>query len=360
MLYYTLSRESPANVRSKAKGGYMDLKFTKPQAEESSRLAPFFFFLLNKTCDTGVLDTYLWADYYDTRCCVVDDKALLTVMESEGEHFAAMPYCAEEDLPYYFALTEKYFNEVLGKPLKIYLADEEAVTALKLQDNSNYLVREECDFRDYLYDAEELRTLPGKRFHKKKNLVNKFMREYEGRWEYRSMSCQDKQTVWEFLDRWYAKRSQEEINGEESLEYEVNGIHAVLQNCFWIDYRMGGIFIDGQLEAFSMGAYNPREKMACIDIEKGNSEIPGIYQMINQQFLLHEFPDAELVNREDDVGLEGLRRSKESYNPIAYERKYMVLQKNFGDWQDELKDQYEAEIDNYEADRSEGTDGSQG
>ena len=67
--------------------------------------------------------------------------------------------------------------------------------------------------------------------------------------------------------------------------------------------------------------------MAVIHIEKANSEFRGLYQFINQQFLIHEFPDAVLVNREDDVGLEGLRKSKMSYNPIGFARKFMVEQK---------------------------------
>ena len=64
--------------------------------------------------------------------------------------------------------------------------------------------------------------------------------------------------------------------------------------------------------------------MACIQIEKANPEIMGLYQFINQQFLINEFPQTELVNREDDVGMEGLRKAKMSYNPIGFARKYMV------------------------------------
>ena len=67
--------------------------------------------------------------------------------------------------------------------------------------------------------------------------------------------------------------------------------------------------------------------MAVISIEKGNSDIPGIYQVINQQFLLNSYEDAKIVNREDDMGLEGLRQAKESYNPIGYARKYRVCEK---------------------------------
>ena len=69
--------------------------------------------------------------------------------------------------------------------------------------------------------------------------------------------------------------------------------------------------------------------MAVIDIEKAEPDIVGLYQMINREFLIHEFPDAEIVNREDDVGLPGLRRAKLSYYPIDYARKYAIKQKDF-------------------------------
>ena len=72
---------------------------------------------------------------------------------------------------------------------------------------------------------------------------------------------------------------------------------------------MAGVYIDGQLEAFTIGSLNVRENMAVILIEKATPEIRGLYQFINQQFLINEFPAAELVNREDDVGMEGLRKA---------------------------------------------------
>ena len=325
-----------------------NLVFEPIRVEDSVRIAPYFYRRPNKTCDSCALDSYLWAEYCDTSIAEWGDKALFILMAKDGEQYTATPYCDEEDLAQYFDMIKAYFNQVLKKPLKIYLADEEAVKYLHLEEDPRFIVRAEEDYKDYLYDAEELRTLPGKRFHKKKNLVNKFKREYEGRWEYRSIRCLEKQAVWDFLDRWYTHRVKEEGNGEETLEYEIKGIHEILQNCFAIDHCIGGIFIDGKLEAFSIGAYNPREEMAVISIEKANLNVPGIYQVINQEFLIHEFPKAKIVNREDDMGLQGLRRAKESYNPIGFARKYMVLQKDFQGYEKYLTDKYEEEVEDYE------------
>lgn len=328
------------------------LQFSEMRVEDSTRIAPFFYRRPNKTCDSCALDSYLWREYCDILIAEEEDKALFLLMDRDGEKYTAMPYCDEEALPVYFKRIEEYFNEVLKQPLKIYLADEEAIKFLTLEENPRYLVKEEEDFKDYLYDAEELRTLPGKRFYKKKNRVNKFKREYEGRWEYRSICCSEKQVVWDFLDRWYQSRVKEEGNGEDTLEYEIKGIHEVLQNCMSIDHYIGGIFVDGRLEAFSIGAYNPKEEMACISIEKGNPEIPGIYQVINQEFLLHEFPQAKLVNREDDMGLAGLRKAKESYNPIGFARKYMLVQKDFRGYENYVVDKFEEEVMQYEQEDS--------
>ena len=117
---------------------------------------------------------------------------------------------------------------------------------------------------------------------------------------------------------------------ESHLDYEVEGIHAILNHCCQLQVRMSGVYIDGKLQAFTIGSYNAREDMAIIHIEKANPEIRGLYQFINQQFLIHEFADTSLVNREDDLGLEGLRKAKLSYNPIGYARKYQVIQRQAG------------------------------
>lgn len=306
----------------------MNLQFKPLQATDVDKISPFYALRPNKTCDSVYLDSFIWREYYQVKYAVSDEKALLFLMEKDGEPFSAMPVCREEDLSHYFQELVDYFNQVLKKPLKIFLADEAAINYLKL-DPEKFLVKEEEDLKDYLYDAQSLRTLAGKKLHKKKNHLNSFLREYEGRYEFRPLACSDRDDVLSFLDEWWENKV-EAAEFVRQLDYEVMGIHDILKNCHILNVRMAGVYIDGQLKAFTIGTYNPYEKMAVIHIEKADPGIKGLYQFINQQFLIHGFPEElKLVNREDDVGMEGLRKAKMSYYPIDFARKYGVIQKGF-------------------------------
>lgn len=296
--------------------------FKRIEREDVAVLTPFFSLRPTKVCDSTLFDSYLWRDYYDVEFCIRDGRAVEWRMKSDGEYFAAMPLCTAEDLPYYFEDTRRYFNEVLGRKLALYETDEDALAILQL-DPTKFRIEEEVDSADYIYDAEGLRTLAGKTYRKKKNHVNAFLREYEGRYEYRPLCCSDKQDIWRFLDRWEQNKDDDVAN---HLTAEVNGLHDVLSECTPLDSHMGGIFIDGELEAFSVGTYNEAMKMAIIHNEKANPEIRGLYPFINQLFLQREFPDAVLVNREDDLGLPGLRKAKLSYHPIEMARKFNVFE----------------------------------
>ncbi len=300
----------------------MNLEFKEITVEDSPVMMPYYNMRKNNTCDSVFLESFIWKEFYNVRYAIWEDKALLWLMEYNGKCFSAMPLCKEEDLPGAFGAIQQYFNEELGYPLVINLADEYAVKYLKLPEEK-YFVKEQEDSRDYLYLGESLRKLSGKKLHKKKNRLNVFLRQYEGRFEYRTLGCDDKDDMWKFLDRWRIQKGEDQ---EEHLDYEVRGIHDILRNCCELNIHMGGIYVDGRLEAFSVGSYNKIEDMAVIHIEKANPEIPGLYQAINQMFLLNEFPNVQWVNREDDMGLEGLRKAKMSYNPADFARKYLVEQ----------------------------------
>ncbi len=303
---------------------YRDLEFKPLTAMDMQRYSKFFGLRDNKTCDSVGLEAFIWKDYYNVRVAVVtregEEIGILWLMGDEDRPFAAMPMCRANDLEYCLRLEIDYFKHVLGMTFKINLADEAAIEILNLSPDE-FIVEKKEGSKDYLYDGEALRKLAGKKLHKKKNHYNKFVKSYEGRFEFRKLDCSDRQEVFRFLELWRVSKGEDV---EKHLDPEVEGIHDILKNCAILDIKMGGVFIDNQLEAFSIGSLNERENMAVIHIEKANPEIPGLYQFINKEFLCHEFPNVELVNREDDLGIEGLRKAKESYQPIGYAHKYYV------------------------------------
>ena len=136
----------------------MELEFKPVVAGDIDRLRPFYGLRPNKTCDSVFLDSFLWKDYYHVQCAVSEGRAVLWLMEKDGQVSTAMPLCREEDLPYFFQQMVDYFSGVLHKPFYISLADEEAVQYLNL-DPALFEVEEQLDLKDYLYSGEELRKL---------------------------------------------------------------------------------------------------------------------------------------------------------------------------------------------------------
>ncbi|WP_124067349.1 phosphatidylglycerol lysyltransferase domain-containing protein [Clostridium sp. E02] len=304
----------------------MNLQFKPIEAIDVDKMRPFYALRPNKTCDSVYLDSFIWREYYHVKYAISDNNALQFLMEKDGKPFTAMPMCKEEDLSRCFKEITQYFNQVLKEPLCINLADEAAIQYLNL-DPEEFEIKEVEDLRDYLYDADKMKSLSGKKLHKKKNHLNSFLKQYEGRYEYRTLCCSDRDGVVEFLNEWWENKV-EAAEFVRQLDYEVMGIHEILKNCSVLNVRMAGVFIDGKLRAFTIGSYNPLEKMAVIHIEKADPTVKGLYQFINQQFLIHAYPEElVLVNREDDVGMEGLRRAKMSYYPVDFARKYSVVQK---------------------------------
>ena len=293
-------------------------------AEDYQTLLPYFHLRESHICENVLISHYMWMDFYHTQY-LRDAGGLIWVMTDHNGFSTLMPLCKKEDLPHYFHLAEQYFNETLGTKMSCYLADKEALEILNL-DPAKYEIRAQREYFDYIYDAEKFRTYAGRAFHKKKNHVNAFLKQYEGRFACEQFDCgTDRAGIMDFLRRWETERGI--VDDYNRIDFELNGIRFLLDHCELLDFHMGGILIGGRLEAFSLGAYNPAEKTAYIHAEKANPEIRGLYPFMRQQFVLHEFPEALEINCEDDMGLEGLRKSKMSYNPIRLVEKYEIHQK---------------------------------
>ena len=201
---------------------------------------------------------------------------------------------------------------------------KEVVDYLKENYPDKFDYTEERDLFDYVYDGESMRELKGRKNVKKRNHINYFLKEYAGRYEYRLLDENDFDACLQLVEEWTSNKEENDAVSDD-MEEELIGIKKLFENFSVIKdkLKIAGIFIDGKLEAFTMGEYiNPN--MALIHIEKANPSIRGLYPFINQQFLVHEFSDVEFVNREEDLGIEGLRKAKLSYHPVRFVEKYTV------------------------------------
>jgi hypothetical protein len=176
-----------------------------------------------------------------------------------------------------------------------------------------YSPEEDRDSFDYLYTRRDLADLPGKRFHKKRNLVRAFVGSH--RCEGRPLLAENQQDARAVLEAW--RRAREEPGDYEAAD-EALRLSEELALCGCICY------VEKRPAAYVLGEELARGRMFAIHFEKALAGFKGLHQFVNKSFAAI-LPDSyELVNREQDLGDPGLRQAKLSYRPVDFVRKYTV------------------------------------
>jgi Uncharacterized conserved protein len=210
-------------------------------------------------------------------------------------------YKIENRMPYLFKDVE---NSFLDELKEIYSDD------IKIeQDVDNF---------DYIYDSEKLISLSGKKLHSKKNHYNYFIKTYN--YTIRDFSESGvKEDCIEASQGWHEEKN----NGDEYLAYELEGIKEIIANSDRLNLKGMAVYIDDSIASFTIGE-SVNKDMAVVHIEKGRSDIRGIYTFTNKVFVENYLSNVKYINREQDLGIEGLRKAKKSYNPLKLEEKYCI------------------------------------
>lgn len=180
-----------------------------------------------------------------------------------------------------------------------------------------YNATEDRDNADYVYTVKSLSTLAGKKLDGKRNHINKFKKLYS--YEYEKISPLNIKDCKNIVEKWYSQRGQD----NESLTHERTANYQLLDNYGLLGLKGALIRVNGEAEAFTVGE-QLNKNTAVIHVEKANPGIHGIYTVINQQFINNEWLHMEYVNREQDLGIPGLRKAKLSYNPDHLIEKYTI------------------------------------
>lgn len=256
---------------------------------------------------------FLWQHAYHTMWAVED--GVLFIRAGYGDQtFFMLPFAGDgASFTHGLALIRDHLAE-MGKPFMIKAASPWVVEKIQefLPGKFNFV--EDRDNWEYIYRTQDLINLPGKKFRMKKNHLNSFLRQY-GDYVYEPITVDNTEETKAALAEWFARHG--------DIEEEKQAISLAFANWEALGMRGAVIRIYGRIEALTMGSFL-NERVAHIHFEKANPEIRGLYQAINREFLAREFSTTEFVNREEDLGLPGLRQAKMEYNPDHFAEKYDV------------------------------------
>ncbi|TCK98832.1 hypothetical protein EDC19_1274 [Natranaerovirga hydrolytica] len=300
----------------------MEVEFKDLTLDDKEIINSYLSLSNSESCEYNFNTMYIWNSSFKTKYYATDEF-LVFLNEHNGEYYTIMPLCSEENHIKAFEFIYKVFNEQLNKKLVMYAVDENFSKSIKKEYKDKFNIKKDKDNFDYIYDGENLRRLKGKKFNKKRNHVNGFLRDYKDNYEYRRLTSNDLDEVNECLEQWNDNKDE---NLSKRLKTEAIGISNIIKNIEKLDVKASGVWIDNKLEAFTIGSYGNTTEQAIIHIEKANANIRGLYNFINQLFLLKEYTEVDTVNREDDLGIPGIRKAKMSYRPIRFVRKYNIIE----------------------------------
>lgn len=183
-----------------------------------------------------------------------------------------------------------------------------------------WTVEEDRNQADYVYLVEELATLPGQKFHKKKNRLAKFLREEAGGYEYAELADEHEKDCLELARAWCGVRCSAE---RPSTFLETEAVEEAVRQRRALGLRGGVILLGGRVRAFCLGEHLNADTFV-VHFEKAEPGREGLAQLINRDFCRNALQGYRFVNREQDLGDPGLRQAKESYHPARLVPKYRV------------------------------------
>ena len=272
-----------------------------------------------RNCDLSFSNLCSWRFLYDTKFAVADN-------------FLVFKFWAGEQLAYMMPIGTGDLKAILRKLIEDADKEKQSFCMLGVCSNmrvdlettlpSQFVFTEDRDYADYIYLKSDLSTLKGKKFQSKRNHINRFRNTYPD-YEYtpitpdRIQECLDLEAEWCKVNNC----DQQEGTGNErrALIYALHNFEA-------LGLTGGILHVNSKIVAFTFGMPINHETFG-VHVEKADTSIEGAYAMINYEFA-NRIPEQYIyINREEDLGIEGLRKAKLSYQPATILEKYMACLK---------------------------------
>lgn len=268
------------------------------------------------SADFSYGSVFCWSDAIHPRAAMVGNRLVLRY-EINGEIFYAYPVGGGDIRPALTAIRED--AEGLDVPLKIRGITRDVLgEAMSFYEKRPEISMDER-YSDYVYLIDELSSLSGKKYHAKKNHVNRFMADND--WSFEPITEKTLGECREMASHWFSAASEERGAG---FDGEMKALGKTFDNYFELGFDGGIIRVGGKVAAFTIGEKISSDTFVT-HFEKADPHQSGGYAIINQQFavyLTEKYPSLIYVNREEDMGMENLRKAKRSYKPVFMADKY--------------------------------------
>lgn len=283
----------------------------------------------NRSCDLSYSNLVAWRFRFGTQFSIVDDFLLVKFFHGDTQTYLMPAYSRQTAADERFA--DRVENVIrlmredaiaMGHPPLLIGSDTVITDIIRQRFSDFFTIEERRDFADYIYLREKLVTLSGKKLQGKRNHINKFKATYPD-YTYRDLT-EDLLPLCVRLEMQWRKRRQSTGEGE-SMMYELRAMTRSMRRWEKLQLVGGTLWVDGNLVAFTYGCPLTDDTFDVL-VEKADSDYEGAYQMINQEFVKRLPEKYTYINREDDMGLEGLRKAKLSYRPEILLMKYAVTE----------------------------------
>jgi len=257
-----------------------------------------------RNCNYTFANLVGWQFWYYTEVCVLENAVVLRYT-FDGQR--AYMVCTAEELS--LELTEALLDDSNGDLTLIGLEDSQVP---QLQTSHSISVEPVRNQYDYIYRRTDLAELHGSHLNAKRNHIHRFRAEHPD-FEYRPLTPELFDECRRLMEIWQEDKNVS-VNVNVSLTAERRVMETIFSNWDALGMIGGSIFVDGRMVAFTYGAAVTTDTFD-VCVEKADRHVEGAFAIINQQFAEHLPEQYIYLNREEDMGIPGLRQAKLSYHP---------------------------------------------
>ncbi|MCW5588669.1 MAG: DUF2156 domain-containing protein [Legionellales bacterium] len=287
----------------------------KVELADKSLLDQYFATVKMRSFSHCFTELMLWQFRYQPEYSFLQNFLCLRFWEHDCAYYA-FPLGNGDLLKGISQLATDFFQQHPHLPFTFNWLTQDQQQTLTELFSDYFIITHNLDLSDYIYRINDLIHLPGNLYHDKRNLLNRFKR-HQG-YQYQPLTPNSLEQLHTHLSLFYAS------NSTPNLLLERQGVEFIFRHFSQLDYEGAVITLNQQPIAFTLGE-NITSDTLVIHVEKALRDYPGAYQAINQFFLvdnLRRNPQLVYVNRENDEGVLGLRKAKQSYHPCHYLDKY--------------------------------------